>query len=1163
MVISELALGFLTNLLYDSFKSIPEEISDTYSKIYDKAIEEFSNKKYKLTGIQIDTFFHQKNVEHAIEKYLKTPDKLDCSNILVQEFFELFSEEDFSREDADLILNSFFEIIDTEIEKEPELRDYLELYLEKEIYKTVQETNQGVQELSQDVKGISRKVQEIHEVINGGRENQDKKESGLDFEKSLEKYLNKIIDEDTKISKYYTELSAKEILPRTLKVFEEENNIPQEFEVLELVEKEVNIIISGESGSGKTTTLKWLNLTFATKYLENKKGSVPLYVELNSYIRGPFYNYFKNQIKKKGLPEVALKALLEEEAIIFLDGFDLLSSTENFSPHDEIENFIAEYSNCRFIVSSRPGFFGRIMNDFKGWELEKLTEKRIQIFIKRHIEEKELAEALTNKILNNPELKSILTNPMMLYLAVNVAVERIRSNGENSSNIEDSLPQNRSELYEIFVSDLFEYTEGRRKPLHADRVQIENAITDLFFKLQCRNQVSCKYKEALQIVKKHADDPIFRKITSQDILKDSIELGLLKRNNSEIRYGFHQSFQEYFTAIKLKELFENRVNISEAFSHPKWEEVVIFASEMLNSDLIDEFIDLILLKGELFLASKCVSNASDSTKEKLCALLADKLDSKFTLEKIHSIQGLGNIGDIGINLLIDTLADEDPEVRRETVKSLGNIDSEKTFELLAVSLKDENPRVRGEVANLLGHIKDERAVELLINAFSVECAYVQLAIVEALIETNYEKKIELLIKALENKDSDLSDAIIYILGEIKSEKAEKALKNMLNDDNSEIREEAAKTLRKIKSEIVDEKLMTGLEDQNLKAQKKSVNSLKENKSQEELKSLAELLCDENVRLSGKDLRALDKITSEDANALLEPSRKALKNKIVDKRFMAARVLGKIKSKKTVDPLIEALSDKEYLVRQLAANFLGYTKSEKAVSPLINILNDENYLVRGAAAGALRNCCTLKNKEQLDKLLKWDNIFVKNTAFEILYKIEKEEKSEIVLFKELKKRSKITPKYSIFVSSVQKELENERVTIQDLVENDPFLSAHYTSLLYESEPAYPENTLDGCLNALNNCQVYLLIVGVKYGTLVGEISITHREYRYAKEKNLPILVYIKGERNIEREPGTQALLREIDSDDFKYKRFRNVRELKNEVNGSLKKLLQDEEKFLKT
>lgn len=177
------------------------------------------------------------------------------------------------------------------------------------------------------------------------------------------------------------------------------------------------------------------------------------------------------------------------------------------------------------------------------------------------------------------------------------------------------------------------------------------------------------------------------------------------------------------------------------------------------------------------------------------------------------------------------------------------------------------------------------------------------------------------------------------------------------------------------------------------------------------------------------------------------------------------------------------------------------------------------------------------------------------------KSKKKGKSKLLLFEDAKNRNSITQKCGIFVSSVQKELENERVTIQDPVKNDPFLSAHYTSLLYEYEPASPEKTLEGCLSALNSCQFYLLIVEIKYGTLVGEISITHREYRYAKEKGFPILVFIKGERNIEREQGIEALLRKLESDDFKYKRFRNVIELRDEVKESRKKLLRDE-KFLK-
>jgi ATP-dependent DNA helicase RecG len=152
---------------------------------------------------------------------------------------------------------------------------------------------------------------------------------------------------------------------------------------------------------------------------------------------------------------------------------------------------------------------------------------------------------------------------------------------------------------------------------------------------------------------------------------------------------------------------------------------------------------------------------------------------------------------------------------------------------------------------------------------------------------------------------------------------------------------------------------------------------------------------------------------------------------------------------------------------------------------------------------------------------------------------------------------------IFVSSVQKELEDERLIIQNLVCTDPFLHAHCTPVLYEFEPASPTKALDGCLQTLDGCNVYLLIVGIEYGALVGDCSITHAEYRRAKESGLPILAFIKGDRRLKREAGTNTLLAELDSDGPKYKRFGNVIELQKEVRAALVKLLKDEFGILPT
>jgi ATP-dependent DNA helicase RecG len=148
------------------------------------------------------------------------------------------------------------------------------------------------------------------------------------------------------------------------------------------------------------------------------------------------------------------------------------------------------------------------------------------------------------------------------------------------------------------------------------------------------------------------------------------------------------------------------------------------------------------------------------------------------------------------------------------------------------------------------------------------------------------------------------------------------------------------------------------------------------------------------------------------------------------------------------------------------------------------------------------------------------------------------------------------KLNIFVSSVQKELEDERVIIQNLLSTDPFLAANTIPILYEFEPASTEKALEGCLKALGACQVYVLIVATQYGTRVGDLSITHTEYQCAKKAKLPTLAFIKGDRGLKREEGTVALLKELEADGFKYKRFGNVIELQKEVRAALVKLLKE-------
>lgn len=142
MFLSVYTSGYITNLIYDYSKKIPKEIFDSCSKVYDRATAELS-KKYEFNRIQIDVFFHQKNVEEAIKEYLRNPEKRDCSNILIEEFFKLFDKNIYSEEEANSILNTFFEVIDKEIKKDPELKKYLDSYLIEQTFEKVTQLQEG------------------------------------------------------------------------------------------------------------------------------------------------------------------------------------------------------------------------------------------------------------------------------------------------------------------------------------------------------------------------------------------------------------------------------------------------------------------------------------------------------------------------------------------------------------------------------------------------------------------------------------------------------------------------------------------------------------------------------------------------------------------------------------------------------------------------------------------------------------------------------------------------------------------------------------------------------------------------------------------------------------------------------------------------------------
>ncbi len=830
--------------------------------------------------------------------------------------------------------------------------------------------------------------------------------------RDLEKYLKNVILEDRDKVCNYVELSAREILPVTRRLFEERVSLVYDFKISQIVEKERYLIIYGEAGSGKTSTLKWLSTLYAREYLLKKEGFVPIYVALDSYVKGSFYNYLKVRVTKKGISEKDFKKLLEGKALLLLDGLDLLTPSDNFSPFDEISDFISEYEDCRYVVASRSEPFDSLKSAFALSELEKLTDEKIRLFIEKNVHNKREAKHLKARGLNEIHSKPILRNPLLLYLWIKLSTAHmgLREKQADIQNFTlfDSIPSSRAEIYQTFVSELFkdyrireeffksrnqlplkmnyERINSERVPrgridsqeLSTERRDIENLLMNLSFKLQCRNKISCKYSYALEVAEAYTECSRSGRIRARKLLQACSGLGLLIRKRSEVRIGIDRSFQEYFAALKLKTYLENGMDISKAFRHPRWEYVIVLTSELVESG--EELVNSIVSSGNLELASKCAVGASAETKGKLCELLARKLDSRYTVEKVRAVQSLGRLGTYGIRANIGALEDKDIRVKRETakvlgetrsemalapleavigdedysvrieaVRSLGVIGSERSIELLRKILEDKNRAVRLEAADALMQIGSEKALEILVSALGANDDFVRIGAIGALGRTNSREVAEALIKAFQEEDKLVRLGAAEALGQMKSEKAVELFVNALEEDDEFVRWIATKALGEIKSDKTSGTFINMLGDKSRFVRREAAKGLGMVGSERTLDPLVSALSDEDEFVRKTAAESLGEIGSEIAA-------KTLINKLHDKshlvRLEVAKALGAMKVRKAIVPLLFALGDENRFVRKEAAYALGQLESEKVLEPLICIFKSGDSFTRQGAIRAL-------------------------------------------------------------------------------------------------------------------------------------------------------------------------------------------------------------------
>lgn len=192
---------------------------------------------------------------------------------------------------------------------------------------------------------------------------------------------------------------------------------------------------------------------------------------------------------------------------------------------------------------------------------------------------------------------------------------------------------------------------------------------------------------------------------------------------------------------------------------------------------------------------KLLKFTNDESVRKEAAFAIGKISDSNTMEYPNVKEEDGGVEELTIEQLIDSLKDDDWNVRKDSAKALAEI-GKPAVEMLIKALNNQNWHIRWQAAETLGEIGDSIAVEPLIMTLTDENNGVRSNAMIALVKIG-KKSIQPLINTLNCNDWSLRWQAADILGEIGDSSAVGPLISTLNDQNMWVRKTAASALGEI------------------------------------------------------------------------------------------------------------------------------------------------------------------------------------------------------------------------------------------------------------------------------------------------------------------------------------------------------------------------------
>jgi hypothetical protein len=382
---------------------------------------------------------------------------------------------------------------------------------------------------------------------------------------NVKKYLalSKNIEDCKSILNRYTtcfSVIPKDIESKSVRIFIED-----------AFETNLNIVVLGEAGSGKTTNLQH----YAHKLYQNKNNELIIYMTLNDLAslsskdsEHCLLTGIKNYLHNLGLPDFTEKTihqhLNENRTKLILDSID-----EAVAEFDwiifKLREFANNYKNCQIITSSRYtvsqvtelGFYSISLLPFE-------QEQKISFFRKWFNNDMSVVNKIITHLGENPKLDNIITNPLSATI-----MATLQESDVPLPKTEASLYKKRFEL----LSGLFDRFKGINRQSIQPELMLD-AARFLAFKMHLSKRRSLRKHGIVTLLREFCGDESKANEITESLINPS-EILLINFDGS---YGFgHLRFQEYLASEQLVK--SRNIATYKLITNPWWHDVYLLYSQ--------------------------------------------------------------------------------------------------------------------------------------------------------------------------------------------------------------------------------------------------------------------------------------------------------------------------------------------------------------------------------------------------------------------------------------------------------------------------------------------------------------------------------------------------------------------------------------------------------